>query len=190
MTHEDVGFLTWNEWERFTRAVHESRRLVPWLRVAGYLRGGDADELRHRTSDRPLGLPPTWIAAEEISNLLIEINQFRELEDVALRAPEFAVALTREVETAAARWPYEDRPHRVQFVRCHECHRMALRMLPPRDGVVEIRCSECRAVMDEATFAYTVYLMEAEERERRLGDRGGGGGKGREVEADDLSVGA
>jgi hypothetical protein len=186
--HEGVGYLTWEEWRRFEWAVHDSRKLVPWLRVAGYIRGGDADEMKHRSSDHPLGLPPTWIAAEEISNLLHEINQFGDLEDVATRGHELALTLTREVETAGARWPYEDKPHRVQFVRCQACHRMSLKWMPPRDGVVVIKCADCKTVMDEATFAFIVHLMETEEHERRLGDRAAGRRTGRAGEADDLQV--
>jgi hypothetical protein len=192
MDDDSVGYLTWEQFERFRRAVHDSRKLIPWLRVAGYIRGGDSDELRHRSADHPLGLPPTWVAAEEISNLLQEINQWPELEDVALYGYEFAFTLTREVETAAARWPYEDKPHRVQYMECQTCFRVSLKWRPPRgaEDKVIVKCShpECGAVMDEALFAFAAHIIETREHERRLGDRKSGRGEVRGDKADDLQV--
>lgn len=191
-----VGYLTADMFSRFEWAVHNSRRLVPWLRVAGYIRGGDTDELKHRSTDRPLGLPPTWIAAEEITRLLGEINRWAELEDVAndMQGQFFAELLTREVETAGARWPFEDKPHRVKYMRCQACDQMTLRYLPPRDAgdTVLVKCSDraCGAVMDEHMFKLATALIESENELRRLGDRKSGRGVGGEVEADDLPVGA
>lgn len=189
-----VGFLTVEMFTRFEWAVHNSRRLVPWLRVAGYIRGGDSDELKHRSTDRPLGLPPTWLAAEEITNLLQEINQWPDLEDVAKKGHEFAIELTKQVETAQARWPFEDKPHRVRYMRCQACDQLTLRWLPPRnDGDrIIVKCSdrECAAVMDEHMFTLATALIESENERRRLGDRKSGGRAGGAVEADDLPVGA
>lgn len=190
-----VGYLTADMFARFEWAVHNSRRLVPWLRVAGYIRGGDTDELKHRSTDRPLGLPPTWIAAEEIARLLGEINQWPELEDVArdMQGQFFAEELTKQVETAGARWPFEDKPHRVQYMRCTGCNQLTLRWLPPRHELdrISVKCSdrECAAVLDEDMFTRAAVLIEGENA-RRLGDRKSGGRKGGPLEADDLPVGA
>lgn len=189
----NVGYMTTHQFDRFRNAVNETRNLVPWLRVAGYIRSGtDPDELRHRSSDHPLGLPPTWLAAEEISRLLQELNQYGELEDAANdeHGAWIGWELTREVETAGHKWPYQDKPHKVKFVRCDSCRMMTLNMMPPKNGRVILKCSECRAVMSEADFAQTSYLLEMEEHERRLGDRRAGRGKSAKVEEDDLAVGA
>ena len=170
---EGVGYLTWEEFERFRNAVNKARYLVPWLRIAGYIRSGDPDELRHRSSDLPLGLPPTWIAAEEITNLLNEINQWPELEDVAVHGSEFALTLTREVETADAKWPMEDRAHKVTYLRCASCDQLTLRYHPPKhpgdDIAVRCRAKECRAVMDGALLAFAVTLIESENNARNTG---------------------
>lgn len=193
-TEDGIGYLTWDEFERFRRAVDETRRLIPWLRVAGYIRSGDHDELKHRSTDRPLGLPPTWIAAEEISNLLQEINQWHELEDVAVHGADFAMQLTKEVETARGRWPYEERSHKIQYMRCQACNMFTLRYHPPRtaDERITVKCSTktCRAVMDEDMFSFAAALIESENNARRLADRKRRGDKSAPVEEDDLQVGA
>lgn len=201
----NVGYLTAEQFGRFEWAVHDSMRLVPWLRIAGYIRGGDADELRHRSNEMPLGLPPTWIAAEEITRLLNELNQWPELENAANDEYGAWVAeeLTREVETAKAKWPFEDRPHRVNYLRCQACDRMSLTWHPPRGkndmAIVRCRDHSCRAVMDERMFEFAAKLIEhekamekaAKEKNRagRLGDGGSGGGAGEPVAGDDLPVG-
>jgi len=191
--HESVGYLTWEQFERLRYAVNDSRALVPWLRIAGYIRGGDTDELRHRSSDRPLGLPPTWLAAEEITRLLNELNQYHELEDAANDEYGAWVAqeLTREVGTAAHKWPLEDRPHNIRHLRCVACAMLTLRYQPPRTGgeTVTVSCRSCNHRMDEQGFAAAVALVEAEANERRLGDRRGSRRKDAAVEADDLPVG-
>lgn len=46
---EGVGYLTVEEFNRFGWAVHHSRTLISWLRVAGYIKSADADvERQHR----------------------------------------------------------------------------------------------------------------------------------------------
>ena len=196
---EDVGYLTFEQFSRFRRAVHYSLKLVPWLRVAGYVKTGDPDEVFGGSVHPPLGVPPTWLAAEEISRLSQELNGWADLEDIA--ADDFgcsiAVQFTREVETAAAMWPFEDRPHRVQFVRCPSCGMVGLRYEPPtfEGDVIAVKCRECRHYVSEEEFVKLTSLIAAEfakakegARERRLGDRGSGNGDDGKVEADDLQV--
>ena len=202
----NVGYLTWDQFQKFRWAVEYSRKLVPWLRVAGYLKGGEADVRVQSSSDRPLGLPPTWVAAEDISRLLMELNQWHELEDAANDEYGAWLALTvsSEVGGAAARWPFEDRPHAIRHMRCQVCQQMTLRYNPPRhegDGV-EVRCRDrsCGAVLDELMFERVVVMIRAEHEEqerrrrevaraRRLGDGVAGDGVDGPVEVDDLSVG-
>tara|TARA_R110002020_G_scaffold335482_2_gene550618 strand:- start:302 stop:898 length:597 start_codon:yes stop_codon:yes gene_type:complete len=194
LPEDGVGYLTWDEFERFRNAVAKTRRLVPWLRIAGYIRNGDHDEMKHRSTDRPLGLPPTWLAAEEITSLLNEINQWPELEDVATYGHEFAWQLTHEVETADARWPQEDRSHQVRIMRCNACDRLSLRYHPPKqEGErITVRCREkdCRAVMDEDMFTFAAALIESENNAKRLGNSRGSAHGGGEIQADGLPVGA
>lgn len=195
----NVGYLTAEQFARFRWAVHDSRKLVLWLRIAGYVRGGEADVRVQTSSERPLGLPPTWIAAEDIVRLLHELNQWGELEDAAGDEYGATVAwqFTRDVETAGARWPWKDRPHRVKYMRCQACNRMSLRYEPPRsagDSIV-VRCRErdCLAVLPELMFERVAVMARAEhdrrERVGRVGKRASGGGDVGEVEVDDLSVG-
>lgn len=185
-SEDGIGYLTWDEFERFRRAVVTTRRLIPWLRVAGYVRSGDPDELRHRSVDRPLGLPPTWLAAEEIAGLMQEINQWPELEDVAAQGSEFALHLTREVETADARWPTQDRPHKIQYLVCESCQQMTLKFYPPRgaDEPINVKCTDriCGAVMDQVMFTRYAVMVEAENAERT------NRGTGKRVGADQRSA--
>ena len=128
-----VGYLTWAEWERFTRAWQTALNNIGWWRVAGHLRSGNPDEHRSRSTEHQLVLPATWLAAEEISRLMGVLNDWPELEDAARDAEgcEWAMLLTREVETAHAKWPMADRPHKVRFLRCRACQELALKYFPP-----------------------------------------------------------
>lgn len=200
-----VGYLTWDQWDRFTRAWVTARKHLPWWWVAGHVRGGDADELRRRSREPALPLPATWLAAHEITRLMQELNRWGELEDAArdIDGSDFALLLVREVETAAARWPIADRSHKVKFFRCPACDQMTLRYLPPntgeRDGApmvdvkwrtgdelrsvrlmdVVVRCTDagCGAVMDHSMFELAVALIW-QEQEARSGKRGLGDARG------------
>lgn len=198
---ENVGYMTYDEFARFRRSVHYSLKLVPWLRVAGYIKAGEPDEIRGNSVEPPLGIPPTWLAAEEITQLSHELNRWADLEDVAADDGGFELALvfTREVETAAAKWPFEDRAHRVQFVRCPSCQMVGLRYEPPTFAgeSIAVKCRECRHYVSEEEFARLTALIAAEfaeakerTRERRLGNRRAGHDNDRKNAADDLQVGS
>lgn len=141
-----VGFLTFDEYDRLVRAVGHARTHVAWWRIAGHIRLGDAEEHKPRASDPMIPLPATWLAAEEISNLLLEINTVPTLEDAAKRLPEIAMTLTREVETAMAKWPMSDRPHKVRYLRCRACQQQTLKYFPPNlSGPVDAQRVEAQA---------------------------------------------
>ena len=163
--HENVGYLTWEEFDRFRRAVHKSQQVVPWFRVAGYIKGA-VEEVRAPSSNHPLGIPPTWLAAEEITRLSGELRYWPDLEDVANDEYGAFIArqFTREVETALARWPIEDKPHRVRHVRCQECAGETIRYEPPQyDGDdVHIACTDCGHQLTEDEFRTLVELVTAE----------------------------
>lgn len=190
-----VGLLTWDQFDRFTRAVNDARNHVPWWRIAGHIRAGDADEMRTRSNDPTIPLPATWLAAEEITNLLHEINYWPTLEAVAKFGHEFALLLTREVETAMHKWPMSDRPHRVRFLRCRACELATLKYFPPREGGadMEIRCTnrECRAIEDPRNFAHDAALImeEYEIAKRRVGNRKRRPRESEPVETDNLFMG-
>lgn len=189
-----VGYMTWKDFDRLRWAVTNALKHVAWWRVAGHIRSGDPDEGRRhqkRSTSAPLPLPAPWLAAHEITRLLEELNRFPDLEDAANDMEGYALArlLIREVETACAKWPIDDRPHRVRFFRCLACDRQSLKYFPPKvgnregisrvevayriaDGTVTtvdlmnttVRCTEkdCGAVLDETMWRRAVAMVEAE----------------------------
>lgn len=175
--HENVGYLTWEEFGRFRRAVDRSQIVVPWFRVAGYIKG-QVEEVRSPSSNHPLGLPPTWMAAEEITRLSRELGYWPNLEDVAndTYGADTAMAFTREVETALARWPIEDKPRKVRFVRCQACAGETIRYRPPEftGDDVHIACTECGHTYDEDEFKTLVTLVteEIKRTEKTIGGTG------------------
>jgi hypothetical protein len=193
MVDENVGYLTEDQFNRFGWAMHHSRPLIAWLSIAGYIKSADADVAVATSREGHVGLPPTWLAADAISRLLYELNGFPELEDVASDqgGAELAITFTREVETARARWPYEDRTHYVQWIRCPSCQHMSLRYHPPRfeGDRINVKCMLCSHVAEEDTFSVAALLQERE-LARRLGDDEGSSPKDPQGQTDDLSVGA
>jgi hypothetical protein len=198
-----VGYMTWDQYDRLTRAVNDAMKHVYWWRVCGHIRSGDHDEMRVRASEHPLPLPAPWLAADEITRLLGELNYWPELADAVntLEGYEYAVELIREVGTAMARWPIEDRPHRVQFFRCLACQQLTLRYHPPTviDGQLTdtiVRCTrkECRAVMDEDMWTHAALVIqqewEARNGKQRVDPGSGSAGESEPFEADGLPVGS
>lgn len=176
---EGVGYLTVEQFNRFGWAMHHSRNLLAWLRVAGYIKSADADIAVATTREGHIGLPPTWLAADAISRLVYELNGFPELEDAAADqgGAELAMVFTREVESARARWPYEDRPHYVQWIRCPACSHLALRYHPPRfeGDRITVKCMLCSHVAEEDTFSTAALLQEKELAGRLDNDQSGDG---------------
>jgi len=175
-----VGYLTWEQFDNFQAAVHQALIVVPWLYAAGYIKG-EINEIRSPSMDHPLGLPPTWIAADEINRLSVELRHWPNLEDVANDdfGASIARQFTREVETACARWPITDQPRAVQYVRCQGCSGETIRYSPPRFGgdPERIVCTECGRTYtsDELTELIELVTEEmkrvgvASGRTRRLG---------------------
>jgi hypothetical protein len=124
-----------------------------------------------------------------------ELNRWRELEDAANDSTGhyFALQLISEVETSVARWPMEERPHRVKFFRCQACNQQTLRYHPPtlhgtRVVDVEVKCTnkECRAVLSEEWYEFARKVVEDEQ--RRLDQRKAGTGEGEQIPGDGVSV--
>lgn len=162
---ENVGYLTWDEFDRFRTAVHQSLTVVAWFRVAGYIKG-QQEEVRATSSNYPLGLPPTWIAAEDITRLSQELRFWTDLEDAAADDYGCVVAMqfTRAVETALAKWPIEDKPHKVRHIRCQVCAGETIKYEPPRNmwHPVRIICTECGHELTEDEFKILMELVTAE----------------------------
>ena len=160
-----VGYLTWEQFDDFQAAVHQALILVPWLYAAGYIKG-EINEIRSPSVDHPLGLPPTWIAAEEINRLSVELRHWPDLEDVARDdfGASIARQFTREVETACARWPIEDKARAVRHIRCQSCAGETIRYDPPRyeADTVKIACTECARTYTDEEFTTLVELVTAE----------------------------
>ena len=195
---EGIGYYTVDQFDRLRGAVNTARTLVPWLRVAGYIRGESTERI-HTSRDGHIGIPPTWIAAEEITRLLTELNAFPELHHAVNDEYGAWVAweFVRETETANARWPIEDHTHKVRHMRCTGCGALTLRYHQPRhaEDPIIVRCSDpdCRTVMGEAMFAFAAHLIEQENKEReqqRLDQASRRGGARRAGPANDLPVGA
>lgn len=152
----EFGYLTTAQWRSFQWAVHYSLRLVPWLYAAGNYSINDPDEARSKSVDVPLGMPATMLAAIEIERLSRELGEWDNLEDIAndVFGAEIAKQFTREVQTAAHRWPFEDTPHKVEHLRCQTCSGETLRYSPPmfEGDDPEIGCTECGATLTEDQF--------------------------------------
>lgn len=210
-----VGYLTWDQWERFTRAFQTARTHLHWWRIAGHIRSGDPDEHKTRSSEPQLVLPATWLAADEISRLIGILNDWPELEDAAndVDGCELALLFTREVETAHAKWPMADRPHKVKFIRCRHCQQKTLKYYPPRlsgpvaaprvavvvrEGErsvsadvldVNVKCTNCGEPESPEMFARDALLIEMEHRNGKTMGVGEGSGAVDEQDGqDDLRV--
>lgn len=170
---DGVGYLTRTEWERLERAITEAPVYARWLRVAGHLKTGDPDELRVRNQGPSIPLPSTWLAADEIDRLWGELNKWPTLEQAVntLDGQFFALMFTREVETATAKWPIEDKPHRVQYLRCRGCQNIALKYFPPEGAGkdITVMCTACYRHEDPVMFSRDAMLIEQEIKEARNG---------------------
>jgi len=132
-----VGYMSWHDFNRLEWAVHNALKHIPWWRVCGNINSRDPLEGAKgkpvKKDAHPLPLPAPWIAAEDISRLLGELNRWPELSDAAndLDGEYFARLLTREVETSVAKWPLSDRPHKIRYYRCQSCDQLTLKYFPP-----------------------------------------------------------
>lgn len=166
----EVGYLTMREWNRARWAYDYAFRFLPWLRVAGYVSFEVEDIRVDSSSAAGIGIPPTKLAYLEISRLMNEINRYDDMEVLAADADgHFLIRdFGREVSTAVARWPMEDKPHKVNALRCGSCEELTLMYRPPRweGDVIKVDC-KCGFSLDEESFTWAVDLIEKEERERR-----------------------
>ncbi len=89
---------------------------------------------------------------------------------------EVARDFTREVETALARWPIEDKAHKVRHVRCQECVGETIQYTPPafQGDETRIVCTECghRLTDDEFTILLVLVTEEMKRTEKAIGSAG------------------
>lgn len=167
---KDVGYLDMKEWNRARWAYDYAFRFMPWLRIAGYV-SFQVEDIRVDSSRMSgIGLPPTKLAYLEISRHLGELNQWHDIDAAArdVHGAQILIDLGRETSTAVARWPMEERPHRVDALRCGGCEELTLMYRPPRweGDIIRVDC-QCGYVLEEEAFAWAVDLIEKEELERQ-----------------------
>jgi len=158
-----IGYLTIDQWERLQWAFHDATKLIPWLKIAGYVKTTDLDTRIQSSNTHPLGMPPTLIAALEINRLIHELNPY-ELEEAANNTylAQTCLNLIREVETAKHHWPYQDRPHRVKYMNCLNCNRETLKYYPPQQPGqdIQVKCTNCHTTLDQTMFAHATALIQ------------------------------
>lgn len=164
-----IGYLSVKDLNRARWAYDYQRSFCTWLRVAGYI---DFDEkvIVQSSTDGHIGIPATKLAYLEIQRLVHELNAYPTIEDAAQdrEAAEIADMLGREVQTAVYRWPMEDKPHKINVLRCGGCGMLTLMYRPPRfDGDRIIVDCQCGYLLDEDQFAWAVRHIEGELNERQ-----------------------
>lgn len=170
---EGVGYLDMREYNKARWAWEQSHPASPfmcWLKVAGYV-SFDVQDVRVQSSGGGhIGIPATTLAYEEILRLSGELNKWAGVDEAA--HDQFGAFLLtelgREVSTAVARWPVEDRPHKIEAMRCGGCGMLTLTYRPPRWEGDQIRVDcPCGYVLEDDGFAWAVTMIEKEEKERR-----------------------
>lgn len=177
LASEGVGYLEiryynlarW-AWEQ----SHPAHPFMRWLRIAGYVSFAPEDVRVQSSGDGHIGIPATKLAYDEILRLSGELNKWAGVDEAA--HDQFGAFLLtmlgEEVSTAAHRWPMEDKPHKVEAMRCGGCGMLTLTYRPPRWEGDNIRVDcPCGYVLEDDGFAWAVEMIEKEEHERRLGER-------------------
>lgn len=175
LAQEGVGYLNMREYNRARWALEYQRTFCTWLRIAGYI-SFDEQVPVQASQHGHIGIPATKLAYLEIQRLVHELQPFADI-DAAAHDPygaEIANQLGREVQTAVYRWPMEDKPHKINLLRCGGCGMLTLMYRPPRyeGDNVRVDC-DCGYVLEEDGFAWAVAMIEKEENERKEAARQG-----------------
>lgn len=175
---EGVGYLDMRDYNRARWAWEQSHPAAPfmaWLRIAGYVSFADVDVRVQSSMGGHIGIPATTLAHDEIQRISVELyEQFGELDKAACDqfGAYLLVQLGREVSTAVARWPMEERPHKVTAMRCGGCGELSLTYRPPRHEGDSVRVDcKCGYVLEDDGFAWAVTMIQKEEDERRKKER-------------------
>lgn len=174
---EGVGYLEIRYYKRARWAWEQSHPAHPfmrWLKIAGYVSFAPEDVRVQSSGGGHIGIPATKLAYDEILRLSGELNKWAGVDEAA-RDQFGAFLLTmlgEEVSTAAHRWPMEDKPHKVEAMRCGGCGMLTLTYRPPRWEGDQIRVDcPCGYVLEDDGFAWAVEMIEKEEHERRSAEK-------------------
>ena len=161
-----VGYLEMRDFNRFVWAWAEGARITSWLYSAGNLNSTSETDVRVDSSTAAsINLPATWLAADEISRLLQQLNRFPTPEDAANDkiGASLAIDLGKAVATADYRWPREEKPHKVTYMRCGGCEMLTLKFRPPRwhGDFIKVDCS-CGYELSEEEWTWAAQIVMAE----------------------------
>ena len=170
-----VGYLEYSEWKRARWAYDYADTFLQWLWSAGNVNFNVPDIRVDSSGTTGIGIPATTLAADEIHRIIRELDRWPHLETAARDkfGASLCIDLGREMATAVHRWPMEDKPHKVTSMRCGGCGMLTLTYRPPRWEGDQIRVDcPCGYVLEDEGLAWAVTMIEKEERERQLGERG------------------
>lgn len=161
-----VGYLERREYNRFVWAWEQAGKIAAYLYSAGKINSGGETDIRVDSSSTPATpLDATWLAADEISGHLQALNSFHDAEHAASDkiGQYHAIELGRCVSAADHRWPMQDKPHHVRFLRCGGCLELTLTYRPPRwnGDNVKVDCG-CGYSMDDIQWQRAIKLAEIE----------------------------
>lgn len=161
---EGVGYLDMREYNRFVWAWAKGGEIASWLYSAGNLNTtGETDVRVDSSATASINLPATWLAADEITRILQQLNRFPEPEDAANDkiGASLALDLGRAVSAADHNWPREQKPHLVTHMRCGGCEQLTLKFRPPRWAGDKIRVDcWCGYELTEAEFALAAEIIK------------------------------
>lgn len=168
---EGVGYLDMRDYNRARWAWEQSHPASPfmkWLKVAGYVSFDGTNSRVQSSNTGHVGIPATKLAWEEITRIADELyTKFGDVETAAcdMFGQFLLEQLSREVSTAAHRWPAEEKPHKVNAVPCPSCRMLTLMYRPPRErnDEVLVEClAGCAETMTGEVFADLIDLVEQE----------------------------
>jgi hypothetical protein len=114
------------------------------------------------------GFLPSASLDESVSALSYLVWCVESVEGITARVEpaEVAVGFTREVQRQLARFPLEEKPQRIPYLRCRTCKKFSVLDLPPLKykGARIHECGACGAIHDPAMkeFDLKVYRSEVE----------------------------
>lgn len=172
LADEGVGYLDMRDYNRARWAYdmsHPASPFMEWLKTAGHVRFEVEDVRVSGSADPVMPIAETTLAWQEITRISNELNKWPGVEEAAHDkfGASLLIDLGREVSTAVHRWPMEDKPHRMDSLRCGGCEQLTLVYHPPRfegDRII-VNCG-CGYELAEGEFELAVALIEKEEKGR------------------------
>lgn len=175
LADEGVGYLEMRDYNKARWAYelsHPASPFMQWLRTAGNVSFA-VEDIRVDSSTVPsIPIPATKLAHDEIARISLELNKWPGVEEAANDkfGASLLIDLGREVATAAHRWPMEDKPRRIVYLRCGGCGLLTLVYRPPRWAGDELKadCSNrCGFELVGEELALSIAMVLEEEKVRR-----------------------